>query len=288
MARAKRTNRAEARRRYRAQVAEQASAETPAETPDATARPVEPSARGPRGPRPAAEPQRSGMRYAFRAAFREPNLRDDFEHLPQLLRSRAVLLPILISVGTAVAIAATNGNDVISRLLAQYFLVPPPIGSIFIAGFFAPRASYLAGLIVGLVAAIALSVLIAATPTLNPGVANPGASPSPAPTSSSAAGSPSPASSASASASPLASASAAASPATSPTASTSASPAPSAGGQPAQNPADVATFALISSPIAGIFFASAAAWYRRFLQLSNPNRGATRGGQKARPNNRRR
>jgi hypothetical protein len=282
VARAKRTNRAEARRRYRAQIAEQANAETP----EADERPVEPSARGsrvPRGPRPAAEPQRSGMRYAFRAAFREPNLREDIEHLPELLRSRAILLPILISVGTAVAIAATSGTDVISRLLAQYFLVPPPIGSIFIAGFFAPRASYLAGLIVGLVAAIALTILIAVTPTVNPGVATPGASASPSAATSPAAGSPS----ASASAAP--SASAAASASASPAASAGASPAASGAGEPiTQNPADVAGFALIASPIAGIFFASAAAWYRRFLQLSNPNRAAARGGQKGRPNTRRR
>ena len=279
MARAKRTNRAEARRRYRAQIAEQPDAETP----ETAERPLEPSARGPRGPRPAAEPQRSGMRYAFRAAFREPNIREDIEHLPELLRSRAIFLPVLISVGTAVAIAATSGTDVISRLLAQYFLVPPPIGSIFIAGFFAPRASYLAGLIVGLVAAIALTVLIAVTPTVSTGVTGPAASASPSAATSPAAGSPS----ASASAAPSASAAASASP--SPAASAGASPAASGAGTPVtQNPADVAGFALLASPIAGIFFASAAAWYRRFLQLSNPNRAAARGGQKARPNNRRR
>ena len=282
MARAKRSNRAEARRRYRAQIAEQPDAETP----ETAERPLEPSARGPRaprGPRPAAQPQRSGMRYAFRAAFREPNIREDIEHLPELLRSRAIFLPVLISVGTAVAIAATSGTDVISRLLAQYFLVPPPIGSIFIAGFFAPRASYLAGLIVGLVAAIALTVLIAVTPTVSTGVTGPAASASPSAATSPAAGSPS----ASASAAPSASAAASASP--SPAASAGASPAASGAGTPVtQNPADVAGFALLASPIAGIFFASAAAWYRRFLQLSNPNRAAARGGQKARPNNRRR
>jgi len=280
VARAKRTNRAEARRRYRAQIAEQPDAETP----ETAERPLEPSARGPRGPRPAAEPQRSGMRYAFRAAFREPNIREDIEHLPELLRSRAIFLPVLISVGTAVAIAATSGTDVISRLLAQYFLVPPPIGSIFIAGFFAPRASYLAGLIVGLVAAIALTVLIAVTPT-STGLPSPGTSASPSAATSPVAGSPS----ASGSASAAPSASAAASASSSPAASAGASPAASGAGEPiTQNPADVAGFALLASPIAGIFFASAAAWYRRFLQLSNPNRAAARGGQKARPNNRRR
>ena len=274
MARAKRTSRAEARRRYRAQVAEQASAETP----ETSERPVEPSARGPRaprGPRPAAEPQRSGMRYAFRAAFHPPNFGDDIAHLPELLRSRAVLIPILISVGTALAISVTKGSDVISGLLAQYFLVTPPIGSIFIAGFFAPRASYLAGLIVGLVAALALTAVVVATPIANPTV-TPGASPSP-----------SAAASAAASASPVSPASSS-SAAASPAASVAPSPAPSGAGQVVADPVAVASAALVWSPLIGALFASAAAWYRRFLQLSNPNRAAQRGAQRGKPSNRRR
>lgn len=272
MARAKRTNRAEARRRHRALAAEQATAETP----DATEGPAQPSSRG---PRPPAEPRPSGMRYAFRAAFREPNLREDLKHLPQLLRSRAVLLPILVSAGTAVAIAATNGNDVISRLLAQYFLITPPIGSIFIAGFFAPRASYMAGFIVGLGAAIALTAVIVATPNLGATGATPGASPSASPGASAAAGAPS-----SLPASPSTSAASA-------SAVASASPSPGASGSgevPAANPVLIARDALLESPVIGIFAASAAAWYRRFLQLANPNRATPRGGQKGRPNNRRR
>jgi phosphate/sulfate permease len=32
-------------------------------------------------------------------------------------------------------------------------------------------------------------------------------------------------------------------------------------------------YTLVWSPLLGAFFASAAAWYRRFLMLSNPNRG---------------
>ena len=280
MARAKRTSRAEARRRYRAQVAEQANAQAP----ETAERPGEPSGRGPRDPRPAASPQRSGMRYAFRAAFHPPNFGDDIAHLPELLRSRAVLIPILISVGTALAIAVTKGTDVISGLLAQYFLVTPPIGSIFIAGFFAPRASYLAGLIVGLVAALALTAVVVATPIANPTV-TPGASPSPS-AAASAAGSASAAPSSSVAPSGSASASLASS--ASPGASAAPSPAPSGAGQVVANPVAVASAALVWSPLIGALFASAAAWYRRFLQLSNPNRAAQRGAQRGKPNNRRR
>jgi hypothetical protein len=266
VARAKRTSRAEARRRYRAQVAEQANAEAP----ETAERPVEPTARGPRDPRPTASPQRSGMRYAFRAAFHPPNFGDDLAHLPELLRSRAVLIPVLISVGTALAVAVTKGTDVVSGLLAQYFLVTPPIGSIFIAGFFAPRASYLAGLIVGLVAALALTAVVVATPIANPTV-NPGASPGPSAAASA---------SASAGASPASSAS--------PGSSAAPTPAPSGAGTVVADPVAVASAALVWSPLIGALFASAAAWYRRFLQLSNPNRAAQRGAQRGKPNNRRR
>jgi hypothetical protein len=237
------------------------------------------------------------MRYAFRAAFHPPNLRDDIAHLPELLRSRAIIAPALVSIGTAIAIGATSGTDVISRLLAQYFLVPPPIGSIFVAGFFAPRASYLAGLIVGLVAALALTVLLIAAPSVN-ATAQPGASPSASPAASAAGASASASGSgaASATASPAATASASAT-ASAATGSASAGASPSAAASPGAsgagqvapaNPVDIAGFALLWSPLAGIVFASAAAWYRRFLQLSNPNRAAARGTARGRPNNRRR
>jgi hypothetical protein len=282
VARAKRTNRAEARRRYRAQVTDQANAEPT----DGPPRPTEPTVRG---SRVANEARPTGMRYAFRAAFRPPDFRDDIAHLPELLRSRAVFIPVLISIGTAAAIAVTNGTDVISRLLAQYFLVTPPIGSIFIAGFFAPRASYLAGLIAGLVAALALTAVVIATPIAT-STAVPGASASPsaaasAATSASAVPSSSAAASPSA-ASPSAIASAAASPAGS-GASAVPSPAPSGAGVVVVNPVEVASAALVWSPLIGALLAAAAAWYRRFLQLANPNRAPARNA-KGRPNNRRR
>jgi phosphate/sulfate permease len=40
------------------------------------------------------------------------------------------------------------------------------------------------------------------------------------------------------------------------------------------------------SPVVGAFFAATAAWYRRFLQLSNPNRGRGRGAAPPRPDGR--
>ena len=44
---------------------------------------------------------------------------------------------------------------------------------------------------------------------------------------------------------------------------------------------DVIVAAFVLSPVLGGLFAAGAAWYRRFLQLSNPNRGrraAAKGG----------
>jgi hypothetical protein len=43
-------------------------------------------------------------------------------------------------------------------------------------------------------------------------------------------------------------------------------------------------YALATSPLSGVFFGAAAAWYRRFLRLANPNRSrqTTRQSQRRR------
>ena len=111
--------------------------------------------------------------------------------------------------------------------LFQYFIVTPAIGGVFIAGFMAPRASWLLGLIVGLVAATAYSFLV-----LNGYIGL----------------------------------------------------APNAETQTQAQ--DVVFASYLMSPIVGAFFASTAAWYRRFLYLSNPNRGRGRPGTPTRPDGR--
>src|SRR4029079_5030312 len=62
------------------------------------------------------------------------------------------------------AILATNGSD-LSLLLFQYFIATPAIGGVFLGGFLAPRAGWLPGAIVGLVAAICYSILVIAFPS---------------------------------------------------------------------------------------------------------------------------
>jgi hypothetical protein len=278
VARAKRTDRAAARRRYRAQLAaEDAGGEVDAEAAEVPAAPVPSRGRpAPRQPDRQAPP-RSGMFYAFRAAFRPANLREDLAQLPSLLRSRALFIPLLVTVITAIVFRATSGKEIVSVLLWQYFVFPPPIGAIFITGFFARRASYLNGLIIGLVAAFAFTLVVASAPE-GFGVAGTAtASPSPAassPASAATSANPSAATSAAASAAASATASAATSAAASPTPGPSASPIPAP-----LTPIDAgsaAVQAFVISPIGGIVFASLAAWYRRFLKLANPNRGASR------------
>jgi hypothetical protein len=270
VARAKRTNRAEARRRYRAQAAERAQAEAVEGRP--AERPVAPE----RTPRATAEPPRRGLRYAFRESFRPVNLRDDLAHVGDIIGSPALWVGVAAPVVAALLLIATTGSDPISRIAAPFVLFPPPIIPIFIAGFFSRRASYVSGAIVGVVAVIAFLAVLGLNPAsvglvapANQGGASPGASVSPA-----------------ASASPASSAASA-------SASTAASPAPSASPRPITE-ADVQavksqlTRDALTSPVPSIFFASAAAWYRRFLRLGNPNSPAARSGQRSRPNNRRR
>jgi len=288
VARAKRTDRAEARRRYRAQLAAEGGDDAldpteddePAREAQATSRP--PQRRAAASPPPA--PARPGIASAFRAAFRPANFGEDLAAIPQLVRHRSVWLPALISIGTTAVLLVTGGRDVVSALVYQYFIVTPPIGAIFLSGFLAPRASYLTGAFAGLVGAICLAVLVAASAggALGGG-GTPGASPSP-----SAVGSPvasaSPASSASAQASPAASGSPAPTTAGSPLPS----PQPSSTGQPPTpgELADTVALSFVLSPLTGAFFGAAAAWYRRFLNLANPNRGARRQQPKGKPRRR--
>jgi len=104
-----------------------------------------------------------------------------------------------------------------------YFIQTPAIGSVFIAGFLAPRAAWLLGVVVGFVSAICYSILVVAFPT-SIYVAAP------------------------------------------PTADVT---------------RDVVVSALVLSPLIGAFFAAGAAWYRRFLALSSPNRGNKKPSQTA-------
>jgi hypothetical protein len=209
VARAKRTDRAEARRRYRAQFAESEAVEgdeAPSTTTAAT-----PAPRQGTTPPP---PGRPSIVYAFRASFRQANFREDLAYTPTLvLRTKAVWLPVLLSVASAVALVV-GGLNTITILFFQYFAYILPIGALFLAGFLAPRASWLAGLIVGAAATAVLAATLAA------GVLGTDLGPDLGP--------------------------------------------------------NIIANGLVTSTIGGALVASAAAWYKRFLNLANPNRGARR------------
>jgi hypothetical protein len=112
--------------------------------------------------------------------------------------------------------SASDWTGLVTSFLFQYFIVTPGIGAAFIAGFLAPRASWLLGAIVGVVSAACYTFLgLGGYIPLAPNVPQPVAQ-------------------------------------------------------------DVALAAFTIGPTLGAFFASAAAWYRRFLLLNNPNRGRAR------------
>jgi hypothetical protein len=251
--RAKRTDRAEARRRYRASLDEQ-----PADEADEPSAP--PSAARAAPPRPPSAGERPGLGYAFRASFRPVNLGEDLRYLPKLLIDRSVWLPILLTIAAGVAFAVTSGSNWLVNLVATYFVAPPALGSVFIGGFLAPRASYLVGLIVGFVSAVVASAIILTSSTSLMTGQPLGTTPTPTPGASIAA-------SPSASAAPAASASPATSPGPSASAAPTASPTPSPTPSSVQ---DQIVYAFVTSPPFGMFFAAAAAWYRRFLRLSRP------------------
>jgi hypothetical protein len=218
VARAKRTERAEARRRYRA-------ANAPEATTDGADGNVGSGGQSRSGSgssasaNPTVPPGRVGFSAAFKLAMRPLNARADIAALPWIaIHTKALWLPVLITVASTVYVIATGGNDVISQFMFAYFIAFPAIGGPFIAGFLAPRASWLLGGIVGTVSAACYSVLILFYPT-----------------------------------------------------------AIYASARPTDEQArDAIISAFVLSPVMGGIFAASAAWYRRFLAYSSPNRNRSR------------
>jgi hypothetical protein len=219
VARAKKTDRAEARRRYRAEMATAGGGDVDDATPAPSAttsssRPAQKSS-----PTFSSPPGRMGIRDALRESVHPVDIRGDLMALPWLVtHTKAVWLPILLSVGSGVAFALIP--SAITVYLFQFFVLAPAIGSIFLAGFLAPRASWLIGILVGLAAGVVLAALLYSG-AMNNSLTTLGST---------------------------------------------------ALYDPAEYPAIIGQSLIMAIPL-GALFAAAAAWYRRFLQLSNPNRG---------------
>jgi hypothetical protein len=155
LARAKNTDRAEARRRYREQTRAEQDDDLIADA-DASDETV-------------AAPQASG--FSLRDAFRMPNIREDLRILPgMLLTTRKLWIPfviLLISFFAAVLLyggALTGDLANIASLYVNLTLPPTALFVFFIGGFLAPRASYLVGAVLGLFDALLITLLLIAVP----------------------------------------------------------------------------------------------------------------------------
>lgn len=234
---AKRTDRTEARRRYRAQQAELADAEPGDETVEAAAT----AGRKPRAkadqPAPAVRP---GIMNSFKGAVRPLNLRGDLLALPQVVTNWGFLAAMGITLAAAIwfvvayspalseipagtpvsdQLETVVGTNSIPYYLGTMALQPPPAIGAFLIGFAAKRASWLGGLIYGIFVTI-LAIVVLQTPAGR-----------------------------------------------------------LLAGDGSMDAVLVGHAAW--SPVGAMLFASAAAWYRRFLDLANPNRGQRRQDGKA-------
>jgi hypothetical protein len=156
VARAKRTDRAEARRRSRAAALEAAGGDAssgaatgPSKATTSTSARV--------GAAPAARP---GITDQFRSAIRPVNLRQDLHDLPWLVtRTPAVAVPSLLIVASAIWYGATGGSlRDLPGMAFNLFVFPPPLAALFLAGILTSRMSYLAGGIVGVVSFVVFAI----------------------------------------------------------------------------------------------------------------------------------
>lgn len=235
MARAKRTDRTEARRRHRAELAALAETEPGTETRTAS------SSQQTSGQTPP--PAKPSIMASFRLAYRPLRLRDDLKSLPLVVTNWGFLAAMgataaigawfvlsyndgmaAIPVGqaTQAQLEQVVGANSIPYFLGTMALQPPPAIGAFLIGFTAKRASWLGGLIYGIfVTALAIVVLQTQAGRLLTG----------------------------------------------------------------DQPMDALVVGHAAwSPLGAALFAAAAAWYRRFLDLANPNRRQRSGKPQGRSN----
>jgi hypothetical protein len=179
VARAKGTDRAEARRRYRAIVKAQEEAEAGSEgRSTATATTAAPGARS-RGrgsqalkPTPQQAAQKPGFIGAAKAAYRQAHYREDLSLVvPLVTRSFAVwpvLVMTIIAVPLALALPKSADNPVLAVIL--FVFNPTPLLPSMVAGFLAPRATWLAGLIDAFITGTGFLVLVVLANGQIPGV----------------------------------------------------------------------------------------------------------------------
>jgi hypothetical protein len=154
LARAKDTSRAEARRRTRETVrAEQMAAESDAEALIAEDVGAE-----------AGPAERTPL-------FKMPNFREDLRALPRMFMTRRLLwLPLaLLLVGAGLVLmlpSLTADIGALAQLYIQFFFIPPALFTFFVAGFVAPRASYMVGFLYGILGGVLWTIAFIPTSAL--------------------------------------------------------------------------------------------------------------------------
>jgi hypothetical protein len=303
VARAKRTDRAEARRKYRAYLQAQEEAEIAEAREHGGADEAPTSTPRVRDQRSSAAPvpgARMGLFAAARAAYRTPTYVSDIRNIRSLVVGSKAVWPVLIMCvvgGAYMSIRISAGssgasNDPILSTVYQFVFYPIPLLPPMLAGFLAPRATWLAGLIAAFIATITLVVVVGlnvgsfsnTTGAISVASATPGAT---AVASALASGSVVPSSGASlvASATPAVSGSPAASATASRSPAAGASSSTGSNGKSNSNTVgdlfNLAIMLLVQSLGFGAIIGALSGWYKRFLGLTS---GGSRKPPASRPN----
>lgn len=181
MARAKRTDRADARRQYRAYLQEkQETAAAEADDSGGAADVASPRlARGrDQKPQVVIPPGgRLGIFAAARAAYRTPHYLDDIRNVRSLVFHSKAVWPVLAvcAAGGAFSVfrisSGASSTDPVLTAIFQFLFYPIPLVPPMMAGFLAPRSTWLAGVIAGFISTITLVVVFAMTTITVPGYA---------------------------------------------------------------------------------------------------------------------
>ncbi len=297
MARAKRTDRAEARRKYRAYLQAQEEAEASAaagydDSDDVAEAPSPKTARAERRPQPAVQPgARMGLVAAAKAASRTPHYIDDIRNVRSLVFGSNAIWPVLAvciisGIYAETRIASNNyAGDPILPFLFQFLFYPVPLLPPMMAGFLAPRSTWLAGLIASFIATTTLVLVLAASAVTLSDASNSISGTSPSPIAQASPSESQPAASASIAASPEASA-----PAPSPTPEATAAPdGSSSSGNTTGDLLGLMVQLLLTSLVFGALMGALSGWYKRFLAATSvprnrpPSRSSGNRSQQRRP-----
>jgi hypothetical protein len=247
-----------------------------------------------------------GIVEAARAAYRKPHYLDDIRNVRQLVFGTNAIWPIAVicAIGGVYAVVRINSdnyaNDPLLPVIFSFLFSPVPLIPPMLAGFLAPRSTWLAGAIASALATGTIVVVFVLTGShldSTGGISLASPSPStPAVASESAVPSAieSPSLTPSASGSPSASASSAA-PSASPAAPSvgpSASPSgTTTTGTTSKQNGDAFTLIIVLLPESlafGFLMGALSGWYKRFLSATSPPRTRTSGPASKRPAQRRR